>query len=195
MPNASPPLKLYFHPLASFCQKVLVALYEKGAEFEPVFVDLGDPASSAELRRLWPVGKFPLLHDLARGRAIPESSIIIEYLDRHYPGRTRFIPEQADRALQTRLRDRFYDLYLHLPMQKIVGDRLRPADKKDPHGVAEARAQLRMSGGGKSCQSRASPTIASVVLRESSSTTRQNVYTPRSPDSGVPTSNRVWACA
>jgi glutathione S-transferase len=30
-------------------------------------------------------------------------------------------------------------------MQKIVGDRLRPADKKDPHGVAEARARLRTS--------------------------------------------------
>ena len=44
---------------------------------------------------------------------------------------------------QTRLRDRFYDLYVHLPMQKIVGDRLRPQGKKDPHGVEEARARLR----------------------------------------------------
>jgi glutathione S-transferase len=76
---------------------------------------------------------------------VPESSIIIEYLDRHYRGPTRFIPDDADLALQTRLRDRFYDLYVHLPMQKIMGDRLRPADKKDPHGVEEARAQLRTS--------------------------------------------------
>ena len=47
--------------------------------------------------------------------------------------------------MQTRLRDRFYDLYVHLPMQKIMGDRLRPADRTDPHGVEEARAQLRTS--------------------------------------------------
>jgi glutathione S-transferase len=43
------------------------------------------------------------------------------------------------------LRDRFYDLYVHLPMQKIMGDRLRPADKRDLHGVEEAKAQLRKS--------------------------------------------------
>jgi glutathione S-transferase len=47
--------------------------------------------------------------------------------------------------LQTRLYDRFYDLYVHLPMQKIMIDRMRPADKKDSHGVGEARAQLRTS--------------------------------------------------
>ena len=76
--------------------------------------------------KLWPIGKFPVLRDDAGDRTIPESSIIIEYLDEHYPGRTRFIPADAKLALQTRLRDRFYDLYVHLSMQKIVGDRLRP---------------------------------------------------------------------
>lgn len=90
-------------------------------------------------------GKFPVLQDDARNAIVPESSIIIEYLDRHYSGRTRFIPEDQGRALQTRQRDRFYDLYVHLPMQKIMGDRLRPADRTDPHGVEEAKAQLRMS--------------------------------------------------
>jgi glutathione S-transferase len=76
---------------------------------------------------------------------VPESSVIIEYLDRHYPGATQFIPGDPDLAMQTRLRDRFYDLYLHLPMQKVMADRLRPEGKKDPHGVEEARAQLRTS--------------------------------------------------
>jgi glutathione S-transferase len=77
-----------------------------------------------------------------KGSRIPESSIIIEYLDNHYPGTTRFIPEDGDRARQTRLRDRFYDLYVHLPMQKMVCDRLRPAGKGDPYGVDEARARI-----------------------------------------------------
>src|SRR5215469_12107474 len=138
-------LTLHFHPLSSFCWKALTALYENDTPFAPNLVNLGDPTERAALKKLWPICRFPVLEDKARGKAIPESSIIIEYLDRHYPGRTRFSPEDTDRALQTRLRDRFYDLYVHLPLQKIVGDRLRPADRKDPHGVEEARAQLRLS--------------------------------------------------
>ncbi|WP_050629716.1 glutathione S-transferase family protein [Bradyrhizobium viridifuturi] len=138
-------LTLHYHPLSSFCWKALVALYENGAPFTPHMVNLGDPAERAALLALWPIGRFPVLRDEARGETVPESSIVIEYLDRHYPGTVRLIPESPELALQTRLRDRFLDLYVHLPMQKVVGDRLRPADKKDPHGVAEARAQLRTS--------------------------------------------------
>jgi glutathione S-transferase len=138
-------LTLHYHPLASFCWKVLIALYENDIAFTPNLVDLGNPAERAALLKLWPIGKFPVLEDAARGQIVPESSIIIDYLDRHYPSRTKFIPDDPDLALQTRLRDRFYDLYVHLPMQKIMDDRLRPADKKDPHGVEEARARLRTS--------------------------------------------------
>ncbi len=136
-------MRLYFHPFASFCQKVLVALYENDVPFEPHVVDLGDEASSAEFKRLWPIGKFPVLRDEARGRTIPESSMIIEYLARHYPGKTALVPEDADLAWETRLCDRFYDLYVNVPMQKIVTDRVRPAGRNDPHGVEEARNLLR----------------------------------------------------
>jgi glutathione S-transferase len=138
-------LTLHFHPLSSFCWKALVALYENDTPFRPNMVNLGDPAERAALLKLWPIGKFPVLSDDARGETVPESTIIIEHLDRHYPGRTRFLPDDPDLAMQTRLRDRFLDLYVHLPMQKIVGDRLRPANAKDPHGVKEARVQLRNS--------------------------------------------------
>ena len=138
-------LTLHFHPLSSFCWKALVALYENDIPFTPNSVNLGDPAERAALLKLWPVGKFPVLRDDTRGETIPETSIIIEYLDRYYRGPTRFIADDPALALQTRLRDRFYDLYVHLPMQKIVGNRLRPEGNKDPHGVAEARAQLRTS--------------------------------------------------
>ena len=138
-------LTLHFHPLSSFCWKALIALHENGTPFTPKLVNLGDPAERAALLKLWGIGKFPVLQDDARDEVIPESSIVIEYLDRHYPGPTRFIPDDAGRALQTRLRDRFYDLYVHLPMQKIMLDRLRPEAAKDPQGVEEARAQLRTS--------------------------------------------------
>ncbi|MCC8968168.1 glutathione S-transferase family protein [Bradyrhizobium sp. Pear76] len=138
-------LTLHYHPLSSFCWKALVALYENGATFTPNMVNLGDPAERAALLALSPIGRFPLLRDETRGETVPESSIVIEYLDRHYPGTVRLIPDDSELALQTRLRDRFVDLYVHLPTQKIVGDRLRPADRRDPHGVAVARAELRSS--------------------------------------------------
>src|SRR6267154_6215754 len=85
-------LKFHFHPLASFCQKVLIALYENGTPFEPHVVDLSNEASTAAFKKLWPIAKMPVLRDDARDRTIPESSIIIEYLAQHYPGGTKLIP-------------------------------------------------------------------------------------------------------
>lgn len=135
-------LVLYYHPLASYCHKVLIALYENGTDFEPRFVDLSDAESSAELVAAWPVGKFPVVRDTLRNVVVPETSIIIEYLDQFRPGPVRFIPADADRAREVRLWDRFFDLYVSTPMQKIVGDRLRPADATDDYGVIEARVAL-----------------------------------------------------
>jgi len=135
-------LKLYFHPFSSFCQKVLIAFYENDIPFEPHIVDLTNEASRAEFKKIWPIGKFPVLRDDAKDRTIPESSIIIEYLAQHYPGKTQLVPADADLARQTRMRDRFYDLYVQVPMQKVVGNRLRPAGKTDPHGVELAKTLL-----------------------------------------------------
>jgi glutathione S-transferase len=118
-------LFLHQHPLASFCHKVLVALYENGTAFEAVLVDLGDEASRAAFVRLSPLGKMPALRDEARDRTVPETSIIAEYLDRYYPGPVRLVPEDFDHALEVRLWDRFFDLYVQEPMQQIVAERLR----------------------------------------------------------------------
>ena len=140
-------LRLYLHPLSSFCQKVLIAFYENDTPFEPHIVDLGNEASAADFKKIWPIGKFPVLRDEARDRTVPESSIIIEYLAQHYPGKTQLVPADADLARQTRLRDRFYDLYVQEPMQKVVGDRLRPAANKDPYGVEQAKTRLQTAYG------------------------------------------------
>lgn len=137
-------LTLNLHPLSSYCWKAMIALYENDTPFTHQIVNLGDPDQRAALLKLWPIGKFPVLQDDFRGEIVPESTIIIEYLDRHYPGVTRFIPD-GDLGLKTRLRDRFFDLHVHAHMQAIVGDRIRPADAKDPHGVAEAKAKLRVA--------------------------------------------------
>jgi glutathione S-transferase len=136
-------LKLYYHPLSSFCWKALIALYENETPFEPIIVDLGDEASRTAFKKVWPIGKFPVLRDDARDHTVPESTIIIEYLAQHYPGKTRLIPADTDLARQTRLRDRFFDLHVHMYMQKVIGDRRRPAGTNDPHGVEDAKTRMR----------------------------------------------------
>jgi glutathione S-transferase len=135
-------LTLYLHPLASFCHKVLIALYENQTEFNTEIVDFADLGSKAALLDKWPVGKIPVLHDSDAGRIVPETSIIIDYLQAHHPGPVRLLPDDPEALLQVRLWDRFYDLYVSVPMQKIVTDRIRPAGANDPHGVGEARSLL-----------------------------------------------------
>ena len=135
-------LTLHYHPFSSYCQKVLVALYERDVPFERNIVDLGDPEQKAALERLWPMGKFPVLRDEDRGATVPESSLIVEYLDRAHPGPPPLVPADPDAALSARQWDRFFDHFVELPLQKVVGDSLRPEGAHDPHGVEEARALL-----------------------------------------------------
>jgi glutathione S-transferase len=118
-------LTLYYHPLSSYCHKVLVALYELGTSFDARIIDLSSEADRALLEAHWPLCKFPVIHDSKRGRTVPESSTIIEYLDEFYPGSRPLIPRDADRAIDVRLWDRVLDNYVHSPMQQIVGDRIR----------------------------------------------------------------------
>ena len=111
-------LVLYLHPLASFCHKVLVALYEAGTPFESRLVDFQDEETRSRFFALWPMGKIPVLRDEERNRTIPETTIIIEYLDRHYPGERRLFPGDEALALDARLWDRFIDLYVHDPCRR-----------------------------------------------------------------------------
>jgi glutathione S-transferase len=128
------------HPLSSYCHKVLIALYELDAHFEAAFLNLGDEAAREAFFRLWPIGKMPVLEDKAAGVTLPETSVIIDYLNRRFGG--DLIPADPDAALEVRLQDRFFDLYVHTPMQVFTWDLLRPADQRDPYGVDQARTLL-----------------------------------------------------
>ena len=121
-------LTLYYHPLASFCHKVLIALYERNIEFERRIIDLGAAADREELHAIWPIGKFPVIRDHARKRDLPETTVIIEYLDRFFGGDRPLIPSGWEDALEVRLWDRIFDDYLQGPMQQIVTDRMRVAN-------------------------------------------------------------------
>jgi glutathione S-transferase len=134
-------LTLYYHPLSSFCQKVLVALYEHGTAFERRIIDLGNEKDRVELLAMSPMGKFPVIRDHTRTRDLAETTIIIEYLDHFFAGERALLPRDWEDALQVRLWDRFFDSYLQVPMQQIVSDRMRGA-KGD---VTKERATLDMA--------------------------------------------------
>ncbi len=123
-----------------YCQKALIALYENGTPFSFRMLAPGAGEIAAELAALWPLKRFPVLVD--QGRTVVEASIIIEHLGLHHPGPVRLIPEDARAALEMRLMDRVFDNYVMTPMQKIVTDRIRPEEDRDPYGVGEARVML-----------------------------------------------------
>ncbi len=132
-------LTLYGHPISSFTWKTLIALYENATPFTSITVDQD---SYADFIAKWPMGKFPILIDDDRKRTVTETSVIIEYLDAYYPGRTRFVPQDIDTALEVRRWDRVFD-HLNVTMSKIVVDNIRPAGQRDPYGVEEAKRIIR----------------------------------------------------
>ena len=128
-------LVLHQHPFAMYCWKALIALYERDVPFTAELVE----ADRSALAALWPPASIPVLVD--DSVVLAESSIIVEHLDRHGDAPS-LIPTATDEALQARLWDRVADGYVTTPVQKIVGDALRPPNAKDPHGVSEAHATL-----------------------------------------------------
>lgn len=126
-------MKLYYFPKSAYSHKVLIALYEKGVAFTPQVLYPGDPEQRAQLQKLSPLGKIPLMI-LDNGWKLPESTTIIEYLDTHCGG-PRLIPEDPDLARQTRFHDRLADLYINESFGVITRD-------SDPERVAKARERL-----------------------------------------------------
>lgn len=131
-------LILHYHPLSSYCWKVLIGLEEARVPFEAEMVNLGDPEARAAFGRLWPTGKIPLLEDRAAGRVVPETSIMLEYADRD----GRLLPADPEARLEVRLWDRVFDNYVMTPMGRIVADRIRAAPGYDAEAVAGWRAEL-----------------------------------------------------
>jgi glutathione S-transferase len=139
-------LTLHAHPLSSYCWKVGVALHEKDLPFELRLVaDLRDPEARTAYAALWPTAKIPLLQD--DGRFVPETSIQIEHLDLRFPGTPRMLPGDQAQQLDVRLWDRLFDLYVMTPMQRFVGQVLRPEAERDPAAMDEAVAALDMAYG------------------------------------------------
>jgi glutathione S-transferase len=133
-------LLFYGHPFSSYTQKVLIALYENATPFEWRRLPDGSAEDRAEWLRRWPLRKFPLLVDA--GRSVVETSIIIEYLQRHHPGPVQLLPEDPDAALQVRFLDRFFDLHVMDAAQHAVDGALTGDPHKRRDGQARADEKL-----------------------------------------------------
>lgn len=137
-------LEYFGHPFSSYTQKVLIALWADGTDFNYRMIE--DPENMEELRRHSPFGFFPLLID--DSRPVFESSTIIEHLHAHHRGANDWIPE-GETGRRVRFLDRFFDLYVMGNMQRPVADTIRPEGaNRDPFGVEKAPSQsLRLAGG------------------------------------------------
>ena len=131
---------LYYHPLSPYSQKVLIAIYEKGSHFTRKIVNLADSNARKRYRALYPMGKLPLIV-LNHGPLIPESSIIIEYLD-SLDGK-RLIPENPDSARKTRFKDRFFDFYLTDSANLLFAEGAKPPAQQDTEKIDSARYHIR----------------------------------------------------
>ena len=132
---------LHAHPLSSCCQKVLIAARVLGVALDERMLNLGDPAQREMLQTVSPAGKMPVLID--QGRAVAETSIIIEYLQQHLAAEgLRLIPTDTDAALAVRFWDRFSDFYVMTPMQSLTAELLKPDGGRSEAAAAAARSLL-----------------------------------------------------
>jgi glutathione S-transferase len=136
-------LTLYSHPFSSYCQKVLVALYENDVEFE--YRTLEDSSAMEELKARWPFARFPILVD--DGRTIVESTIIIEHLMLQHGGRVRWLPDDPVEALEVRFLDRFFDNDVMTAMSKPVFAALKQDSARKDEAMVEARRALELAYG------------------------------------------------
>ena len=136
-------MKLYYFPLSTYSQKAMIAFNEKGISYEPIVVQLLEPAERAEFEKIYPIGKVPFLQ--ANDRPVPESTSIIEYLEDEFPGTPRMIPAgNGDAPRQVRFMDRMTDLYFTEPLSELVSQQLglRP---KDDDKAARARKYIALT--------------------------------------------------
>jgi glutathione S-transferase len=97
---------LYDAARCPYCARVRILLAEKGLPYEPVEIDLGD--RPAWLYEKNPLGKVPVLEEDG-GLVLPESEVIMEYLEERFPEPPLWPVDAAERALARLWLQRFDD--------------------------------------------------------------------------------------
>jgi len=126
-------VKLYDAARCPFCARVRIALAEKGFDHETVEIDLRNRPDW--IYDLNPTGKVPVLDD---GFLLPESAVIMEYLDDRYPDRPLLPDDPKSRAEARKWVFRFDDL---------LGDDYYAYRRGDENALAERLEQLPVGDG------------------------------------------------
>lgn len=135
-------MKLYYAIPSTYSQKVLLAIYEKGLEVEKIPVNLMDPASAADYKaNVYELGKIPLLIG-ENDRRVPESSIIIEYLEQTFPDSPRLFPSEPTACREVRFKDRMCDLYVNDSVANLFFQSMKPEAQQNPELIAKCKANL-----------------------------------------------------
>ena len=134
-------MKLYYAPASSYSQRVLIALYEKGANFTPIEVNLFDSIELEEYIQINPFAKIPtLITD--KGKVLFEASIILEYLDQHLQKAPHLIPLDPEQALEVRMLERMVDVYINGGREALFADSQRPVEERGKKEVIKAHRLL-----------------------------------------------------
>ena len=113
-----------------YCMRVRVALAEKGVPYAEREIDLG--SKPPELLALNPAGGVPVL--VADGVAIPESIVILQYLEDRYPDRPLLPRDPLGRARARMLYDR---------VTALLGPQLLRLARGTPDEKAQATEAVR----------------------------------------------------
>ena len=94
---------------------------------------------------VYPLGKIPLLKD--GDHTVPESSIIIEYLDHSFPDTAQLLPNDKVASRRTRFFDRMNDLYLNDAATTLLFQGWKPEADRAPNKIDTAMRRLNVMYG------------------------------------------------
>ncbi len=134
-------MKLFYAPASSYSQRVLIAIYEKDADFIPVEVNLFEAAERDRYLQINPFAKIPTLVT-NQGNVLFEANIIIEYLDQRFDNAPRLIPFDPKLALEVRMLERMIDVYINTGREALFADSQRPVEARGGKEVVKARRLL-----------------------------------------------------
>ena len=131
-------MRLYNFDVSPFAARCRLAIYRKGLDVEIAAVPEGGPRGAA-YRALNPIGKVPAL-ELDDGTVIPESEVIVDYLEERFP-EPPLLPETPEDRARVRLLSRLGGLYLMPPMGRLFGQ-MRAGGPRDAAVVDAALAEV-----------------------------------------------------
>jgi glutathione S-transferase len=134
-------ITLYHDVPSSNCDRVKIALDEKGLSYERIRVRLAmSEQKSPEFLKLNPYGKIPVL--VEEGQVLFESCIINEYLDEKYPN-PPLMPKDPYLRGRGRVLVDYALNYAHEPYWALRGEMRKPAAERNSTGIENSRNRLR----------------------------------------------------